>query len=97
MLDSAGSFLYEIGVDGSLHQFKDYASDGSGSVFALGVLEANYKKGLSIDEGVKLSINAVNAATQRDINSGAGIDVITITNKGARKVLTKEIDNKIVV
>lgn len=94
--DHTGFYLYEVGVDGSLHEFKDYASDGSGSVFAFGLFEAEYKKNLSIEDGIKLAIKAINSAMQRDSATGSGIDVVTITNKGARKVLTREVNNKII-
>src|SRR3989338_5538205 len=50
--DSEGFYLYEMGMDGSLTKFDDYVTDGSGMLFATGVLEANYKEELSIDDGV---------------------------------------------
>jgi len=95
--DSDGSHLYDLGVDGSVTKIDEYVSDGSGSVFAMGVFEALYKKDLSVDEGVKLAVRAINAAIQRDTATGNGIDVIVIDNKGVRTVLEKEIDMKIEV
>jgi proteasome beta subunit len=89
--DAYGVHLYDIGVDGSALEVDDYVSDGSGSIFAIGALEANYKKGLSVDEGVKLVVKAVNAALQRDPGSGNGIDIYTITDKGVQQVLQKEL------
>ena len=89
--DSKGAHLYELGVDGSTTKFEDFASDGSGSVFAIGVLETLYQKGISTDEGVKLAAKAVNAALRRDIATGNGIDVITVTDAGVKHVMTKEI------
>jgi proteasome beta subunit len=89
--DEEGLHLFEIGPDGSMFPVDDYAADGSGSVFALGVLESTYKKNLSIEDGVKLAIKAVNTALQRDIYSGNGIDVMTITDKGVKMVFEKEL------
>ena len=66
-------------------------------MFATGVFEANYKNDISVDEGVKLIVKAVNAALQRDIYSGNGIDVITITNKGIKQVVDKELDTSLKV
>ena len=40
---------------------------------------------------------AVNAAVQRDIASGNGIDIVTVTGDGVRKVLSKQIDTTITV
>ncbi len=93
--DDSGLYLYELGMDGSIVKYDDYTVDGSGMMFAIGVLETMYKKDLTIDEGIKIAVKAINAAIQRDTASGNGIDVITITKKGAKKVLTKEIEYKL--
>ena len=90
--DSKGFHLYEIGIDGSLTQYDDYCADGSGMMFALGVLEAEYKKDLSISEGVKLAVKTINTAIKRDIATGNGIDVMTITKDGVKKVFEKELE-----
>jgi proteasome beta subunit len=93
--DAEGFHGYELSPDGSMMEIRDYASDGSGMVFALGVLETLYKKNMTVEEGVKLAIKAVNAALQRDTASGNGIDVVTITDKGMQTVLEKELEIKI--
>jgi len=91
--DDQGMFLYELGPDGSIMMHDDYVSDGSGMMYATGVLEANYKKDISINEGVKLAVKAVSAAIQRDTASGNGIDVYTITKDGLKKVFEREVNN----
>ena len=96
-VDKYGYHLYDLGVDGSVMKIEDFASDGSGSVFALGVLETLYKKGMNVDEGIKLAVKSINAALQRDTASGGGIDIVTITTKGAKQVLEKEITFKLEV
>lgn len=90
--DNEGFHGYELSPDGSMMEIRDYAADGSGMVFALGVLETLYKKNLSVDEGVKLAVKSINAALQRDTASGNGIDVVTITDKGMQTVLEKELE-----
>lgn len=90
--DSSGFHLYDIFPDGALSECKEFVSSGSGSVFAYGVLESQYTKNLSVVEGIKLVGKAVNAALKRDIASGDGIDIFTITSDGAKKVLTKEMN-----
>src|SRR3989344_3898736 len=89
--DETGYHIYEIGVDGSVNEHDDYACDGSGSVFAIGLLESNYNKDITIDEGVKLAVKALNAALQRDIASGAGYDIVVINKDGYKKVVEKEL------
>lgn len=93
--DEGGFFVYEIFPDGTITEIDDFISSGSGSVMVYGVLETLYKKGLSVAEGVKLAIQSVNAALQRDIASGDGIDVVTITKEAVKKVFEKEIRIKL--
>lgn len=90
--DDNGVYLYGLFIDGSVSLVEDYTSDGSGFMFAIGVLENSYKKGVSINEGIKLAVQAVNAAIQRDAASGNGIDVVTVTKDGVKKVYEKEIN-----
>lgn len=93
--DNAGLYLYNVGPDGSIMIEDDYSSVGSGMEFAYGVLDTLYKSGISIQDGIKLGIKAVNAAMQRDTATGEGIDVVTITKEGVKKVLTKKVDYKV--
>ena len=82
--DTTGCYVYDIFPDGSLTLEDEYVTSGSGSVFALGVLETLYKKGMSTEEGVQLAVTAINAALKRDSASGNGIDVMVITQAGVQ-------------
>ena len=93
--DSNGYKLYNIGPDGSITEENDFTSDGSGSVFAYGVLETLYKKDMSVEEGKKLALKSLNAAMQRDSASGSGFDIITITKQGLRKEVSRDLTTKI--
>ena len=95
--DSEGFHLYDIGVAGSIIKSTDYKSDGSGMQFALGVLESSYNKDMPLKEGIRLAVKAVNTAIQRDVVSGNGIDVVTITKDGVKKVFEKEINTNILI
>ena len=95
--DDSGFYLYDLSPDGSIAEIDDYVSSGSGSVVAYGVLETLYSKNMSVDDGVKLAVRSVNAAVQRDIASGNGIDVVTITKDGIKKVFSREINTRIEV
>ena len=90
--DKDGSHLYDLGIDGSITKIPDYVSDGSGSVFAFGVLEAMYKENMSVDEGIKLAAKAINAALQRDTATGNGLDIWVIDEKGVHEKVAKELD-----
>lgn len=91
-VDDEGNHVYNLGIDGSVTKKDDFDSEGSGSVFALGVLETLWKKGMSTDEGVSLAVKCINAALQRDSCTGNGMDIWVINADGAKEVLMKEID-----
>ena len=91
-MDKDGFHLYDLFADGSVTEVDDYVSSGSGSVFAYGVLETLYNKNITLKEGVDLILKAINAALQRDIASGSGIDVVTVTKDGIKKAFEKELN-----
>ncbi len=95
--DQSGLHLYELSPDGTVMKQEKYMADGSGFMYALGVLDTSYKPEISVQEGVKLAVQAVNAALQRDASSGEGIDVLTVTKDGAKIVLAKRLDTNITV
>lgn len=83
--------LYATDPSGYVEKVEDYdASFGSGMPYVLGLLERQYKKGLSVEEGVKLAVEAIKSSTQRDTGSGNGIDVFAITKDGIKKAVEQE-------
>ncbi len=89
------SELYSIEPAGGVYQVEDYdANFGSGMPYILGLLERQYKKDLTIKEGVELAIEALKSSTQRDVGSGYGIDVFTITKDGIKQVIEQEITSE---
>jgi len=95
--DEEGFHIYDLAPDGSIVVVDDYTTSGSGSVMVYGVLETLYHEKISVEEGIKLAVKSINAAVQRDIASGDGIDIVTITKDGVKNVLSKEIVTKIEV
>lgn len=89
--DVHGLHLYDLFPDGSITRITDFISSGSGSVFAYGVLETQYKKDMSTDDAVALAVKSINTALQRDSASGNGIDVIVINEKEIKRVMHKEL------
>lgn len=90
--DDGTTELYTIDPSGGIKQIKDYdANFGSGMPFVLGYLERQYKKGMTVEDGVKLAIETIKSSTQRDTGSGFGIDVYSITKDGIKKVVSQEI------
>ncbi len=84
--------LFDVFPDGSITPVDDFVSSGSGSVFAYGVLETNYNKNIKLDDAIILAAKAVNAALQRDIASGNGIEILTINDKGIEYIETEKIN-----
>jgi proteasome beta subunit len=90
--DSAGAKLYSLDAGGGEIEEKDFFSTGSGSPVALGVLEDSYRENLSSEEGIKVGIRAVKAATRRDAASGGeNLTVAVIDKNGYREVPSDEV------
>ncbi len=83
-IDEEGPSLYVLDPLGSVIDDR-FASVGSGSEIATGVLEAEYKEGMTVDQGKELVKKAAKAALARDIGSGNGLDMMTITKSGIKE------------
>ncbi len=91
--DEEGSHLFVLHPDGSKLEEKKFFSTGSGSPFAFGVLENDYKEGLTVEEGMKVALKAIKAAVERDIASGGkGINLAVINEKGFRLLEDSEVE-----
>ena len=88
-----GTFeLYTIEPAGTVTLVEEYdANFSSGMPFILGLLEKGYNKNLNIKEGVDLASDCIKSSTQRDVGSGFGIDIFTITKEGIKKEVEQEI------
>lgn len=86
--------LFSIEPAGGINQVNDYdANFGSGMPYLLGVMEKGYKKDINIKQGVQLAIDGLKASTQRDMGSGYGIDIFTLSKEGVKKVVSQEIES----
>lgn len=93
-LDENGNAeLYSVEPAGSTMLVEDFdANFSSGMPYILGFLERQYKKGLTIDEGVELAIEAIKSSSERDTASGHGVDVFTITKEGIKHISKQRIE-----
>jgi proteasome beta subunit len=62
-----------------------YASVGSGAEIAIGIIEAEYNPDMSEEEAKKLAVKSIKSAVQRDAASGDGVDLMIITESGAKE------------
>nr|MBA4404953.1 proteasome subunit beta [Nanoarchaeum sp.] len=71
--------------------FKDkFYSTGSGSPFAYGVLEAEFKENMAVEEAIALIIRAVKTAIERDIGSGGKEIQVAVIDKNGYRELSKQ-------
>jgi len=83
--------LYSVDMVGGITEDK-YATAGSGMEFAYSILDSEYKDNLTLEEGIKLAVKAINTAIKRDVFSGDGILVVTITKEGYKELSDSELE-----
>ena len=83
-MDKDGPKLYTLDALGSLMP-EDYGTTGTGMLLSIGILEAEYKPDITVAAGKKLVEKAIRNAIKRDVMSGNGLDLLTITVKGAEE------------
>jgi 20S proteasome subunit beta 5 len=84
--DDKGPQLYYVDDDGKCLKGNVF-SCGSGSTFAFGVMDSQYRFDMTEEEAAKIAYEAINAATYRDAGSGGYVRVYSVI-KGAWKKLT---------
>ena len=83
-VDAAGTHVYSMDMIGSITD-ENYASTGSGSLFALSKLEDAWKPDMTKEEGKALAIRAITLAANRDLYTGYGVDLLIVTKDGYEK------------
>jgi proteasome beta subunit len=87
--DDSGPHVFNLDPYGSLTEEK-MVSTGSGSPFAYGVLESQYKEDSTVDEMLPIVVKAVDSAMKRDVASGDSFDVAVINDSGFRELSPEE-------
>jgi len=88
--EDCGPSIYYVDNTGMRIQ-GDLFSVGSGSTFALGVLDTERRKDMNEEDAIVLGIKAIRHATFRDAYSGGYIAVYVITSEGWRKVFSEDL------
>ena len=78
--------LYGVDLLGTLYEEENFISFGSGSPFSLGVLESDWKAGLTKNQGIELIKTAISSSRERDAASGFNIQICTIDKEGFNQV-----------
>jgi proteasome beta subunit len=83
--------VYSLDPVGGFDNKDSFYSTGSGSPFVYGVLEAEYKEDMAVEEAVALVVKAIKAAIERDIGSGGkNIQVAVIDKNGFKELSNQE-------
>jgi len=77
-VDVTGPSLYTIYPHGSTDSLP-YVTMGSGSLAAMAVFEAGFKRNMEKEEGIALVSSAIKAGIFNDLGSGSNVDVVVIT------------------
>jgi len=79
--------VYEI-IGGLSKEVTDFtASIGSGLMYVLGYLERMWKPTVTVKEGIELAKEALKASMERDMATGNGMNIFTLTKAGIKEVV----------
>lgn len=82
--DSEGPHIFDVGPDGTIREMSTFATSGSGGSYATSVLEDSFKEGMSLSEAIALVKRAFNVALLKDMASGNGCRIYSITKEGSK-------------
>ncbi|NHX37710.1 MULTISPECIES: archaeal proteasome endopeptidase complex subunit beta [Halolamina] len=91
-VDDKGSHVYAIDALGGTTE-EDYAVSGSGSQFALGVLEQQYEDDMGVEAAKDVATKCIKSAMERDTASGNGINIAVVTDEGVDVTKEKDIES----
>jgi proteasome beta subunit len=84
--------LYFLDPVGGKIEEEKFASAGTGSTVAYGVLERQYRDDMKLEEGLKLAAQSIKTAIERDAATGDKIVVAAIDEKGYRELSEEEVE-----
>lgn len=90
--DDDGPSLYFIDPAGGKLEEQKFASAGTGSTIAYGVLEGKYQEDISLDGCAKLAADSIKTAIERDAATGEKTVVAVIDKKGYRELSDGEVE-----
>ena len=93
--DNTGPKVFSMDPVGSLIEEKTISATGSGTTYAIAVLEDAYSKDITVNEAIPLAIHAVRTSIERDIGSGNGIDITVIDKNGYKELSDPEIEKEL--
>lgn len=89
-MDEDGPKMYVLDWFGTLTEEK-FIATGSGTPYAIGVLEALLKTNPTVSEALPTIAKAIKSSIERDPGSGEGIDIVVLTKEGVKELKDEEI------
>lgn len=80
-IDETGASIYSVDALGGASREEEIVATGSGSPFAYGLMEDQYRPGMDEKDAVDLAVRSLKTAMRRDSASGEGISVVVITKE----------------
>lgn len=88
--DDDGIGLYDASPDGYLQKIDTYQATGA-PFESLGILDVEYKKNITLEEGIKLAKKVFTATAGRQPGVGDGFDIYTIKKGEIKKVSSQKV------
>lgn len=90
-VDTTGGSLFNVDFFGSKNK-ENVIATGSGSPVAYGVLESEFKEGMTTAKAFPLAAKAIIAATRRNVATGDHFDIAVLDKDGFREISEQEKD-----
>lgn len=87
-----GPKLYFLDPAGGQLEEEKFASAGTGSSVAYGVLEQNYEEDMDSESALKLAAQSIQQAIERDAATGDNILVAKVDDEGFQKLTEEEVE-----
>jgi len=78
-VDDSGPRMFMLDMFGTLTEEDKYIATGSGTPYAVGFLEENYRSDITVKEAIELAKKAILTAQKWDPGSGGGYDIVAVT------------------
>lgn len=90
-VDDDGPHLFFLDPVGGKLEEEKFASAGTGSTVAYGVLEQNYRDDMELDDGLKLAVQSIKTAIERDAATGDKIVVAAIDEREYKELSEEDV------
>lgn len=88
-----GAKLYFLDPAGGQLEEEKFASAGTGSSVAYGVLEQNYEGGLGDQDALRLAAQSIQQAIERDAATGDSVVVAKVNEEGFQEIPEDKVEN----